>query len=76
MLLDDSGQLHQLNKANGAPRAIGSGIAATSGNLGLSPSNVASQLFASSGTHLLRINVVTGATTTIVAIPGLEVNRV
>jgi hypothetical protein len=76
MFLDDSGQLYQLSKANGAPRAIGSGIAATSGNLGLSPSDVATELFASTGFQLSRINMLTGATTPIVAIPGLEVNRV
>jgi hypothetical protein len=72
-LEDGSGQLFELNKLRGTPMTIGAPSGAAAGNLALSPSDDATQLFASNGSALLRVDFYDGTTTSIGSISGLEV---
>jgi hypothetical protein len=73
-LEDTTGQLFLLDKFDASFTPIGVALGA-SGNLALSPSDVETQLFASIGTGLVRINVVDGTFVPIVNEIDIEVNR-
>jgi hypothetical protein len=72
---DESGQLSVLDKVAGTSSSIGSPIGVDSSNLALSPSDDASQLFASNGIALLRINIHDGTPTIVAEISGIDVNE-
>jgi hypothetical protein len=73
-LEDTTGQLFLLDTVDASNTLVGVALGA-SGNVALSPSDVETQLFASTGTDLVRINVVDGTFVHIVNEIGIEVNR-
>jgi hypothetical protein len=70
---DTSGQLNRMDKSNGNVTSIGNSAPGGFGNLALSASDNAIQLFGSNGFILVRIDVVDGNAIPIVPIPNLEV---
>jgi hypothetical protein len=67
--------LHTVDETDGSVSTTGTAVS-SSGNLALSPSDVASQLFGSTGAALVRIAVADGQQTTVAPLTGIVVSCV